>query len=290
VDYELTGAKWGEPALGTQGGLVTYSFVTQLYGNEPIDLSVQPLAPEYQTEIRDAFAQWSETAGITFAEVADSASNQIRLGWEPIDGDFHTVGEAYWTYRGGELQQTWIGFDSGESWAPGTNGPELRNGLDFEAVALHEIGHAIGLGHYDSELAIMNPILTIETLQPSDIAGALALYGAPAASVAVAAAGTAAVPASADSHLTVVLPEGDATLEAVLGTLLAAAARPGFDDAVAVALDLQESALDGLGQTLIARANEGPADDGAAVAAIAAVPALETALAAHWPSQDHWFA
>ena len=291
MNYELTGAKWGSPVLGTEAGPVTYSFVTQTYGNEPIHLRAQPLAPEYQAEVREAFSEWSQTAGISFAEVADSPASQIRIGWEPMDGPYYTVGQSYWTYQGGQLQQSWIGFDNGENWLPGPSGPELGNGLDFEAVALHEIGHSIGLGHYDAEPAIMNPIITAETLQPSDMAGVQALYGAPIAPALVASAATAPSPVGTESHLAMTLPEGG-DLDAALQAVVAAAGRPGFDDALAGALGLGQDALDGLGKTIVTAAADpdGGGLEHAAQAIHAQFPQLEAALTAHWPGADHWFA
>jgi len=50
-------------------------------------------------------------------------------------------------------------------------------GVDFRRVALHELGHAIGLGHETSNKAIMAPsISNLDRLQPDDIAGAEKLY------------------------------------------------------------------------------------------------------------------
>lgn len=50
-------------------------------------------------------------------------------------------------------------------------------GLDFRRVALHELGHAIGLDHESSKAAIMAPnIGNLDRLQSDDIAGAEALY------------------------------------------------------------------------------------------------------------------
>lgn len=51
------------------------------------------------------------------------------------------------------------------------------DGLDFRRVALHELGHAIGLDHENLEPAIMAPnIGDLDRLQSDDIAGANALY------------------------------------------------------------------------------------------------------------------
>jgi len=50
-------------------------------------------------------------------------------------------------------------------------------GLDFRRIALHELGHAIGLGHETSNAAIMAPnIGNLDRLQADDIAGAEKLY------------------------------------------------------------------------------------------------------------------
>lgn len=49
--------------------------------------------------------------------------------------------------------------------------------VDFRRVALHELGHAIGLDHETTNLAIMAPnIGNLDRLQADDIAGAEALY------------------------------------------------------------------------------------------------------------------
>jgi hypothetical protein len=289
VNYALTGAKWGAPTKGTPSGPVTYSFVKHSYDNDPLDLTTQPFSSAFRADIREAFAHWSKVAGITFKEVADSPTSQIRLGWEPIDGDFYTVGEAYWTYRDGQLLNTWIGFDNGETWRTGKDGPELRNGLEFEAIALHEIGHAIGLGHYDATLAIMNPIITAESLRASDIAGVRALYGKAAAPIAVASAKAGAT--GADSHRATVLPEDGSDLELLLARAVEAVQRPGFDDAVAGVLGLEDGVLDGLGERLVALAQEESLHlEDAADALRHDFPALETALAARWQDQDAWLA
>ncbi|MDO9318154.1 MAG: matrixin family metalloprotease [Gammaproteobacteria bacterium] len=52
------------------------------------------------------------------------------------------------------------------------------SGTDFTRVALHELGHVMGMGHEDTRAAIMRPnIGSTFTLQADDIAGANKLYG-----------------------------------------------------------------------------------------------------------------
>lgn len=51
--------------------------------------------------------------------------------------------------------------------------------IDFRRVALHELGHFLGLDHETTAVAIMQPIISeIDELQPNDIDSANALYAA----------------------------------------------------------------------------------------------------------------
>jgi len=72
--------------------------------------------------------------------------------------------------------ETDIFFNEKEEWDI-YDGPERRTS-DFRRVALHELGHALGLDHERRETAIMAPYVgDLYHLQPDDIAGAAALYG-----------------------------------------------------------------------------------------------------------------
>jgi len=72
--------------------------------------------------------------------------------------------------------ETDIFFNEREEWDI-YDGPE-RRAADFRRVALHELGHVLGLDHERRETAIMAPYVgDLYHLQQDDIAGAAALYG-----------------------------------------------------------------------------------------------------------------
>jgi len=157
VDFSLEGAKWGSPELGAAGGTVTWA----------VDASISQA--EMQS-INAAFAEWSEVANIQFQQVASTAESDIDFANSALDGAGNVLGVTGFSYTGGQLQSADIKFDSGDN----------LSGSDFSLVAIHEIGHAIGLGHFNDDPAVMNSTANFDLtgLAQSDIDGIVALYGA----------------------------------------------------------------------------------------------------------------
>jgi hypothetical protein len=157
VDFSLEGAKWGSPELGAAGGTVTWA----------VDDSISQA--EMQS-INAAFAEWSEVANIQFQQVASTAESDIDFANSALDGAGNVLGVTGFSYTGGQLQSADIKFDSGDN----------LSGSDFSLVAIHEIGHAIGLGHFNDDPAVMNSTANFDLtgLAQSDIDGIVALYGA----------------------------------------------------------------------------------------------------------------
>jgi Matrixin len=156
-DFSLEGAKWGSPEVGTAGGTVTWA----------VDASIS------QTEMQSinaAFAEWSEVANIQFQQVSSAAESDIDFSEGAIDGASNVLGVTSYSYSGGQLQSADIEFDSADN----------LSGSEFSLVAIHEIGHAIGLGHYNDDDAVMNSTANfgLDSLTQSDIDGIVALYGA----------------------------------------------------------------------------------------------------------------
>lgn len=177
----LNELKWGSATPGTSGGQVTWSFATLPGVIYSFDAAIS--SPAYQALIRAAFDAWEAVANIDFVEVADSAAVDIRLGWDAYDGAGGTVGEATYNYSPngsgyGTLTYAEIVFDTAETWSTDRNfvgGTQMN----FFTTAVHEIGHAIGLGHSADVNAIMY-FATNSTinLTADDISGVRTIYGA----------------------------------------------------------------------------------------------------------------
>ncbi|MES2029804.1 MAG: matrixin family metalloprotease [Pseudomonadota bacterium] len=166
ADFALEGFKWGGSGIGTAGGLVNWA----------VDATV-PTALLY--DISSAFSMWSSYANIQFQRVASTTAAAIDFSFGYIDGSNNVLGETSYSYSGSAFRGAAVEFDSGENWrAVGTHGYSSA-GVSFYVVALHEIGHAIGLDHYNVTAAVMNAYLSPSILYPtsSDIHGVQTLYG-----------------------------------------------------------------------------------------------------------------
>jgi hypothetical protein len=71
-----------------------------------------------------------------------------------------------------------IVFNSGEAWDVYNGSLRFDEIVEFERVALHELGHALGLDHSSANSAIMRAFISdTDSLQSDDIAGVAAIYG-----------------------------------------------------------------------------------------------------------------
>lgn len=155
--YALTGDYWNKTAL-------TYF--------------VSPTVTYYD-EVVQAFATWDYYIDLDFTITSSANAADIRVYQAPIDGRDGVIGEAYWDVWGGSTVITGadVYLDRADA-----NPVNLGSQGTF-TVALHEIGHAIGLDHPNDPDVIMSAFIDLDLvgLQADDIAGAQSLYGAEAA-------------------------------------------------------------------------------------------------------------
>ncbi|KAG9449646.1 hypothetical protein H6P81_009611 [Aristolochia fimbriata] len=133
---------------------------------------------EFRSAAGRAFGTWASVTRFTFEEVGDYESAKIKIG---VFRGGHGDG-ADFDGPGGVLAHAFaptVGLfhlDGDETWS--TNpGPTQ---FDLESVALHEIGHLLGLFHSEDKDAVMfsgiSPGVRKTTLNNDDVAGIRALY------------------------------------------------------------------------------------------------------------------
>jgi hypothetical protein len=135
--------------------------------------------------IRAAFRTWQALQVLTFREVGLTQNPDIRVGWRPAnDPDLSMVGgtlaHADFPPACSIVTNTLpkpVHFDDTEhTWAVGA----VLNAFDIETVALHEIGHIVGLAHSSVPGAVMQAAVAANfarrVLTQDDIDGFNALY------------------------------------------------------------------------------------------------------------------
>ena len=165
------GDGWDGPGLGSATVYYYYSNVT-----------MQLNAAQAQAEIARAMAQWANVVKVTWAPGSGAtAARTVNILWAT-----YAHGDAYpFDGPGGSLAHTFypvnpnpepiagdMHLDNSESWHIGTT-------TDLFSVTLHELGHALGLGHSDNPNDVMYPYYKLTTgLAPGDIAAIQTLYAA----------------------------------------------------------------------------------------------------------------
>ena len=180
----------GIPEFGKFAELIGCSYSNRVNMTYRFDTITRDLPTDSVREaVRNAFSTWSRVVPITFREVATDQAADFRIGWftgnhgdgSPFDGAGDATGNvlahAFYPPNCGGANAGLMHFDDFETWAVAASG----TAMDLETVALHEIGHLLGLAHSDVNGSVMFPTIRIgETnriLTADDIAGIQRLYG-----------------------------------------------------------------------------------------------------------------
>ncbi|HBH54692.1 MAG TPA: hypothetical protein DDY91_22645 [Planctomycetaceae bacterium] len=144
------------------------------------NLTNQVTAVAAQTAIQNALNTWQGAGvGLSFTQVQTSQNPDILIEWRPAnDPDLNMTGTilAHADFPPGfsiivKGLPLPVHFDNSETWAIGAN-------TDIQTVALHELGHILGLGHSSVAGAVMFPTYggALTTLQQDDLNGIRFLY------------------------------------------------------------------------------------------------------------------
>jgi len=160
-----------------------FVFSSNVWDQRNLRWSLQTGTPDLADEaaaVQRAFDSWAAQVPLTFTQVSSGTAAELTVEWltgdhgdgSPFDGSggagFNIYAHAFYPEDGR------IHFDEAESWAHSHG----SGNVDLESVALHEIGHALGLRHSGLSDAVMYFAINSQrrALHEADIRGIKSRY------------------------------------------------------------------------------------------------------------------
>jgi hypothetical protein len=161
----------------------------------PVTVWIQPTTalrdfwPRYIDRTHDAFYTWAASGvPIRFLFVDDSASAEVHVVWVNRFDD-SAAGKTYWS-----RDRNWWIIGADIQIALHRPSGEPYDDQMIRTIALHEVGHLIGLDHSPNPDDIMSARVHVMTLSAADLRTAALIYKLPPGPVAKPAAAGARAP------------------------------------------------------------------------------------------------
>ena len=131
----------------------------------------------FPSAVRSAFAQWAATGiPLRFAFVASPKQADVRVRWTNYLS--HKTGSTTWRTD----DNGWL-LSGDITLATHISDGHSLDSRGMRAIALHEVGHALGLSHSGDAADIMAPLVRVDSLSPADENTIKLLYSLPAGRV-----------------------------------------------------------------------------------------------------------
>lgn len=135
--------------------------------------------------VEQAMTIWENSSEVTFTEVSNSFNADIVIRWatgnhsdgSDFDGTGGVLAHAFFPPPNSGSLAGDMHFDDAETWSTLAQANALQP-IDLVTVALHELGHSLGLRHSNVAGAIMNPFYSGSQrfLGTDDLLGIAQLY------------------------------------------------------------------------------------------------------------------